>query len=307
MDKSPDAFRTISEVADLLETPAHVLRFWESRFPQIKPVKRAGGRRYYRPVDVALISGIRRLLHDEGMTIRGVQKILREQGVRFVSGLADASDEDLHAASDADFIEAEEHAAPDTPEADPPAEVVSLAGWRAQPSSGSSDTAPARQTSLFDLPPFVAPALPEAMATQPDRPPLAEIGAVPPGDEGQPPDGISPAAVDELSAAATSAEDVSIPPAPPLVDSSQDAPHGEPVPKDEVHASVEDSPGAVPAPARVESAPPEPPAPLVWIPTRIRALSAADRAVLAAALAPLTQRLKALHRRLDDARGPRRR
>ena len=93
MDKSADAFRTISEVADHLDTPAHVLRFWESRFPQIKPVKRAGGRRYYRPSDVSLLTGIKRLLHDEGMTIRGVQKILREQGVRHVAGiLGDAAD-----------------------------------------------------------------------------------------------------------------------------------------------------------------------------------------------------------------------
>jgi len=87
MDKSPEAFRTISEVAEALETPAHVLRFWESRFPQIRPVKRAGGRRYYRPSDVALLSGIRHLLHDQGMTIRGVQKVLREQGVRHVASL----------------------------------------------------------------------------------------------------------------------------------------------------------------------------------------------------------------------------
>ena len=91
MDKSPDAFRTISEVADSLDTPAHVLRFWESRFPQIKPVKRAGGRRYYRPSDVALLAGIKRLLHDEGLTIRGVQKILRDQGARHVAGLTDDS------------------------------------------------------------------------------------------------------------------------------------------------------------------------------------------------------------------------
>lgn len=93
MEKSPEAFRTISEVAEHLETPAHVLRFWESRFPQIRPVKRAGGRRYYRPADVALLTGIKRLLHDEGMTIRGVQKILREQGVRFVSGMSDDTNE----------------------------------------------------------------------------------------------------------------------------------------------------------------------------------------------------------------------
>lgn len=104
MDKSPEAFRTISEVADLLETPAHVLRFWESRFPQIRPVKRAGGRRYYRPADVALLSGIKRLLHEEGMTIRGVQKMLREQGVRHVAeigGDGHAVEEDAEAALEA--------------------------------------------------------------------------------------------------------------------------------------------------------------------------------------------------------------
>lgn len=103
MDKAADAFRTISEVSELLDTPAHVLRFWESRFPQIRPVKRAGGRRYYRPADVALLTGIKRLLHDEGLTIRGVQKILREQGVRHVAGVADESlfeeaDQDAEAA-----------------------------------------------------------------------------------------------------------------------------------------------------------------------------------------------------------------
>ena len=88
MDKSPDAFRTISEVSEWLETPAHVLRFWESRFTQLKPVKRAGGRRYYRPADMALLGGIKKLLHDDGLTIRGVQKILREQGVRHVAALS---------------------------------------------------------------------------------------------------------------------------------------------------------------------------------------------------------------------------
>ena len=84
MDKAPDAFRTISEVADDLDVPQHVLRFWESRFPQIRPMKRAGGRRYYRPDDVDLLRGIRHLLYGEGYTIRGVQRILREQGPKFV-------------------------------------------------------------------------------------------------------------------------------------------------------------------------------------------------------------------------------
>ena len=106
MDKAADAFRTISEVADHLDTPAHVLRFWESRFPQIRPVKRAGGRRYYRPSDISLLVGIKRLLHDEGMTIRGVQKILREQGVRYVAGLSGdaAPAEELAFVEDADDV-----------------------------------------------------------------------------------------------------------------------------------------------------------------------------------------------------------
>jgi DNA-binding transcriptional MerR regulator len=87
VDKAPDAFRTISEVADELDIPQHVLRFWESRFPQIKPMKRAGGRRYYRPDDVDLLRGIKHLLYGEGYTIRGVQRILREQGPKFVQAV----------------------------------------------------------------------------------------------------------------------------------------------------------------------------------------------------------------------------
>ena len=85
MDKSPDAFRTISEVAEGLDLPQHVLRFWESRFPQIKPLKRGGGRRYYRPDDVELLRAIKHLLYDEGYTIKGVQRLFKEQGVRAVA------------------------------------------------------------------------------------------------------------------------------------------------------------------------------------------------------------------------------
>lgn len=81
MTKTAEAFRTISEVADELNVPKHVLRFWEGRFPQIRPMKRGGGRRYYRPEDLTLLRGICQLLHAEGYTIKGVQKILREQGV----------------------------------------------------------------------------------------------------------------------------------------------------------------------------------------------------------------------------------
>jgi DNA-binding transcriptional MerR regulator len=87
VEKAPDAFRTISEVAQELDVPQHVLRFWESRFREIRPMKRGGGRRYYRPDDVDLLRGIRHLLYGEGYTIRGVQRLLREQGVRFVQGV----------------------------------------------------------------------------------------------------------------------------------------------------------------------------------------------------------------------------
>ncbi len=87
VEKAPDAFRTISEVAEELDIPQHVLRFWESRFREIRPMKRGGGRRYYRPDDVDLLRGIRHLLYGEGYTIRGVQRLLREQGVRFVQSV----------------------------------------------------------------------------------------------------------------------------------------------------------------------------------------------------------------------------
>jgi DNA-binding transcriptional MerR regulator len=83
--KSPQAFRTISEVAAELDVPQHVLRFWETRFSQVHPLKRAGGRRYYRPEDVELLRGIYRLLYSDGYTIKGVQKLLRERGLRYVA------------------------------------------------------------------------------------------------------------------------------------------------------------------------------------------------------------------------------
>jgi DNA-binding transcriptional MerR regulator len=91
MDKSPDAFRTISEAAEELNLPQHVLRFWETRFATIKPLKRGGGRRYYRPEDVLLLKGIRHLLYDQGFTIKGVQRILKQQGPRFVIGIGEGN------------------------------------------------------------------------------------------------------------------------------------------------------------------------------------------------------------------------
>ncbi|TCL09697.1 MerR-like DNA binding protein [Shimia isoporae] len=101
MAKSRDAFRTISEVAEWLDIQAHVLRFWESKFTQVKPVKRAGGRRYYRRQDMLLLGGIKKLLHDDGMTIKGAQKLLREEGIKYVASLSRPVDSD-----EADIIDA---------------------------------------------------------------------------------------------------------------------------------------------------------------------------------------------------------
>lgn len=114
MDKAPDAFRTISEVADDLKVPQHVLRFWESRFSQIKPMKRAGGRRYYRPDDVDLLRGIHHLLYGEGYTIRGVQRILKDQGIKFVENVWQAgAEQPPHGPQyDGEDIDAHEEEAP---------------------------------------------------------------------------------------------------------------------------------------------------------------------------------------------------
>ena len=108
MDKAPEAFRTISEVADELEVPKHVLRFWEARFAQLKPMKRGGGRRYYRPEDLELLRGIRHLLHAEGYTIKGVQKILREHGPRYVMDFRRIAEE-----QDQDDVMSKAHEIPD--------------------------------------------------------------------------------------------------------------------------------------------------------------------------------------------------
>lgn len=89
MTKSEKAFRTISEVSKELDVPAHVLRFWETKFPQVKPMKRGGGRRYYRPEDISLLKGVREMLHVDGFSIKGVQKALKDHGVRAISDRSD--------------------------------------------------------------------------------------------------------------------------------------------------------------------------------------------------------------------------
>ena len=173
MSKSRDAFRTISEVSDELDTPAHVLRFWESKFTQVKPVKRAGGRRYYRPADVDLLAGIKKLLHDDGMTIKGAQKLLREQGVKHVSSLGAAV---LNAADD----KTETHAdavAPEHPAPEPVANVgiTNIVDLPAAPSSGpalSLDIAPKpapRDQTVPATAPKIAPKMPDVPADPSDN------------------------------------------------------------------------------------------------------------------------------------------
>lgn len=124
MSKSAEAFRTISEVAEELDVPKHVLRFWEQKFPQIKPMKRGGGRRYYRPEDLDLLRGIRHLLHLEGYTIRGVQKILRTQGVDEVKRCwtADAAPPAAPADAGLDVVKSPKTKSKRKPSKTPPAE-----------------------------------------------------------------------------------------------------------------------------------------------------------------------------------------
>ena len=165
MDKAPDAFRTISEVADDLDVPQHVLRFWETRFTQIKPMKRSGGRRYYRPDDVNLLRGIRRLLYGEGYTIRGVQRILREHGIKSVQSLTDGSADHAKALLDGPSFDAagEDHA-PDL------ADLANEAEDELQPETGEEqeEGAYASPLSLRDLgPPLADLTPPKAVVAKP--------------------------------------------------------------------------------------------------------------------------------------------
>lgn len=167
MNKAPDAFRTISEVADELDLPQHVLRFWESRFPHIKPMKRGGGRRYYRPDDIDLLRGVRHLLYGEGYTIRGVQRILREEGVAFVqkawrggSALPPPDPEDAEepgASADAATAEAPD-AAPDDDAAQEQPSIFSFLSAHAEDRAVPQAAATRREPTLMP-PPVVPPRL----------------------------------------------------------------------------------------------------------------------------------------------------
>lgn len=285
MDKSPDAFRTISEVAEWLGVQTHVLRFWESKFSQVKPVKRAGGRRYYRPADMALLGGIKALLHDEGMTIKGVQKLLREEGVAHVSTFSQPLDTDAEisgtsAISDHDALPAaqnvlrfkarpEDRAGAETGAADPVPDPGQEAG-------------PAQAT----------PKAEDAPAEANDKTPEEAVEKTP----------------------------VAAPPAPPeptrqeAAAAEPDAPDSQPAPAEPDASPLPSfltqpmgaAPGAEPPRARVVDAPDPPPE--AQIATRAGALSHLGvshslDAEQSQALAPLLGRLAVLRDRMADPRG----
>ena len=215
MTKSAEAFRTISEVADWLGIPAHVLRFWESKFTQVKPVKRAGGRRYYRPADMQLLGGIRKLLHDDGMTIKGVQKIMRDHGVRHVAAMSPPLDADL--ASDLVADRPEEDAAidldvPEDTEA-PRGEVVTFGRNGPAPSGPSKTTRdgapqePAGADQEADVPSAPSDAVQEAAETE-------------------------AAAADAASPPPDSASDTTAAPGDPTPVDEQESPEAAPAPKE---------------------------------------------------------------------------
>lgn len=180
MPKSRDAFRTISEVAEWLDVQPHVLRFWESKFSQVRPVKRAGGRRYYRPADMQLLGGIKKLLHDDGMTIKGVQKLLREKGIKEISALSKAVDSDeAEAAAIEATIARELPEAIEKPEVDPlEAQISDIVAsetvQEAEEASVAPDEAPAVATEDDDFEDITLEPAPEVKSAVP-RNPLADV------------------------------------------------------------------------------------------------------------------------------------
>jgi DNA-binding transcriptional MerR regulator len=263
MAKSPDAFRTISEVADWLGIQAHVLRFWESKFTQVKPIKRAGGRRYYRPGDMQLLGGIKKLLHDDGLTIKGVQKILREEGMNHVAAMSAPLDE--LTASQID--DTPETAAPPPPAAavepetgvvlsfEPAAEknvkndpeaIEEEQDFTSEPADDAGEAAPSAAASAPD-----APAEDEQASAAPEAPPAPAPEAAPDtpaaAPQGAPePDGIE----------ARPAEDPAPIPEAPMAEDVEDA-EDESAAEEPVAIRQADAPGAAP---ETEAREPEAPA-----------------------------------------------
>ncbi|SEP55329.1 MerR family transcriptional regulator [Thalassovita taeanensis] len=344
MGKSPDAFRTISEVADWLDRPAHVLRFWESKFPQVKPIKRAGGRRYYRPQDMMLLGGIKRLLYDDGMTIKGVQKVLRDQGVQYVSDMSQPLDDLVDGVIEGKSgpaIEVPEQPAPvaqvlnfkrDTsPEPEKAAilPVQSKAGFATPPTDEDEDDGTTVETAqpepdregvdttdeddATDRDGLLAPA--SALSDQ-DQPelfdePLQQTAPEPTHAEPEP-----PAPETEMPTEPKAAQELA-----PAEETSADASADLPEP-DLTEAAASPAPDSTAAPISAETpeaAEPVPPAPkprIIDVPVDANAESRPgilskilnfDRALTAAEaaeIAPLLERLTQFHQRLQDTHKP---
>ncbi len=243
MAKSPDAFRTISEVADWLGIQAHVLRFWESKFSQVKPIKRAGGRRYYRPADMLLLGGIKQLLHEDGLTIKGAQKLLRENGVPYVADMSQPLDdltiaviEGSTAGSDDEVSDLQEAVVPDAMPEESPA-------------------APAAQ--VLDEPP--APVTPEAPA-MPEPEVLASTPTEPEVIASTPEPDLSTQTPETAPLVASEPDPEPVPQAvepadaPDVLAPSETAQTAPPAEQDDVSAPQEPEP----APQEIEPAPQEP-------------------------------------------------
>ncbi|PIV75805.1 MAG: MerR family transcriptional regulator, partial [Rhodobacteraceae bacterium CG17_big_fil_post_rev_8_21_14_2_50_65_11] len=260
-EKSPQAFRTIREVAEWLDIEAHVLRFWESKFSQIKPVKRAGGRRYYRPADMRLIGGIKVLLHDQGLTIRGAQKMIADDGVAAIAGLSPPLAEELEAETAATLtIDVSDDPAPRDAAGSNAGffDIEALAGENA----ASGHEADAQTDAQTDAP---APAQDSA---EPDRP-EAEV------------------APQEAVAADAHLDRETPPPAPAEEPATADAP------EDPAH----DAPPKAPADTGPGEEAPPPPTPLSEIRVLLHEAVPLSPAQLAQ-LAPMVDRLEALAARL---------
>ncbi len=242
MAKSAEAFRTISEVADWLGLQTHVLRFWESKFSHVRPVKRAGGRRYYRPSDMLLLGGIRKLLHDDGLTIKGVQKILREEGVAFVADLSKPLD-DLTAAQIDDALH---------PKSDEPVNLLAPEPEEAEPvaTPATEEAVEAEPAQVFE------PSATEADAPEDDAPPLAASAEAPTAET--PP--VEPAPID-TGAGLFSAEEAPIQTAPEQ-DLQPVAHNAEP---EVLEPSITESVPAEPEPSEHIAAEPEPDAPASFV------------------------------------------
>lgn len=244
MDKSPDAFRTIREVADWLGVAAHVLRFWESKFTQVRPVKRAGGRRYYRPADMELLGGIKVLLHDRGMTVRGVQRMLKDEGAAAVAALSPPIDGMLAAPELSEGIGEED-------------------AWRADAQTETEEGA--FDAGLPELP-FAEPTVAEPTVAEPTVTELTAAGPADPDDpipdaeilegvEDGPDDAGDPEEEpDEAAPSLTDAPSETTPPGDPATDSPHDPTAPPTAPP---AATTPDTPSAPdhPAPSSDESAP----------------------------------------------------